>query len=85
MFNDNFLIQYNTIESSKFKESIDNNYKPNFIITSIKLLKIIKNMKLSYGSNKILATPNAGGNSVLSEVFSYEILKSAFQCKFFKN
>lgn len=33
---------------------------------------------LSEGARKILTLPNAGGNSVFSEVFSYEILSNVF-------
>ena len=43
----------------------------------MKILKFTKNIhkiKLTNGGRKLLETPNAGGNSVISEVLSFEVL-----------
>ena len=41
---------------------------------ALRFCKNIHNFKLSEGGKRIYSTPNAGGNSVISEVLSYEVL-----------
>jgi hypothetical protein len=84
VFNENMLIKHKTIESQKLRNSIECNYKPSFIVTNLKLYKTFEKMNFSEGSKKMLSIPNAGGNSVISEVISYEIIKSAFGAIFLK-
>ena len=43
-----------------------------------------KDIKASNGAIRLMEDPNAGGNSQLSEAFSYEILKQCFQAKLLK-
>jgi len=76
------LIQFDTNESFKFKNSIDNIKKPTFIVTNLTLYKSIKQMNLSEGSKKMMLIPNAGGNSLISEIVSYEIIRTSFNAKF---
>jgi len=78
------LLKHETISADRFQESIENKFKPSFIITELKLFKTFQEIKFSEGSKKMLSIPNAGGNSVISEVISFEILKSAFKAKFLK-
>jgi hypothetical protein len=58
IISENFLIQFDTNDSFKFKNSIENIKKPSFIITNLKLFKDFKKLKLSDGSKKMKSIPN---------------------------
>ena len=46
--------------------------------------KDFKNMTLSNAAEKILTVPNAGGNSVVSEVLSFEFFQGCFNARLLK-
>lgn len=82
--------QFNT----SFEEVLNNVHKPAFLVHEMRALfnskkpehkedfSCTKFMKLSHGAQQILQQDNAGGNSVLSEVLSFEVLHRMFGAQF---
>lgn len=86
-----FLIQMSHQANATFQQSLSNKKKPCLITTHfVPLFKfnqknpikndlsILRNFDLSHGAEVIAKEENAGGNSVISEVLSFEFMKRAF-------
>lgn len=54
------------------------------IHTQFDRIKHVQNMNLSHSAEKIMNVPNAGGNSVISEVLSYEMMQRCFGARLLK-
>lgn len=54
------------------------------IVTYFDQMKTFKKMKLTNESLRILNTPNAGGNSIVSEVLSFELFKKYTNARLLK-
>lgn len=67
-----------------FAKLIDDNSLSGIAHCSFDPFKTINKMSLSADAEKILTVPNAGGNSVISEVVSCELLKKCFQARLIK-
>lgn len=93
---DDFWLRMSSIDEQKFMESLSNIYKPALVTNQFcKNLCINKNImngeefqsltrSMSQSGNLILTEPNAGGNSVFSEVLSFEILHRCFGAQLLK-
>lgn len=94
-FHDDFWLRMSLTDELKFTEALQNNFKPTFVTNyfnktakttgmsnSEEFKAITKN--LSPSGQLILSEPNAGGNSVFSEVLSFEILHRAFGASLLK-
>jgi hypothetical protein len=68
----------------KFFDAIENIKKPGIILTRMRTFKHFEKMTLTEGSKKMLDIPNAGGNSVISEVLSNEFLNLVFNGELLK-
>eukprot|EP01027_Heterolobosea_sp_BB2_P001894 GEZU01002832.1.p1 GENE.GEZU01002832.1~~GEZU01002832.1.p1 ORF type:complete len:385 (-),score=85.39 GEZU01002832.1:656-1810(-) len=79
VFNENFVIRFDEHRHLlAFDHSMKNTRRPALIMTTMETATHYARMRLSEGARKIRDTPNAGGNSVISEVLSFEILQACF-------
>jgi hypothetical protein len=72
---DNISIREPVINTLAVRSSLEDLSQRTLICNELIMNKSFEHMNLSSGGNKILTTDNAGGNSVTSEVLSYEIMK----------
>ncbi len=80
---ENFTIlsEYNIFQIENLVTNLENE---GCIITYFDQIKKFKEMELSRDSLRILLTPNAGGNSIVSEVLSFEMFKKYFNAHLLK-
>ncbi|KAL3888243.1 hypothetical protein ACJMK2_000616 [Sinanodonta woodiana] len=69
----------------KFRNLITNLNKGGIISCDFQLIKApIDRQSLSSGARKMLSVVNAGGNSINSEAFSYEMLRRCFMARLYQ-
>ncbi|XP_062566067.1 AAC-rich mRNA clone AAC4 protein-like isoform X2 [Saccostrea cucullata] len=66
------------------QKSVQNNKDGGLVHLDFDPVMHFKHMKLSTAAEKIWSVPNAGGNSVISEVLSFETFHRCFHAKLFK-
>jgi len=76
ILSENLLIQTRFDDRSKFNACLDNFYRPGLVMTRTKFQRELLKMDFSTGCLKMMSIPNAGGSSLISEVLSFEFLKS---------
>ena len=72
--NENFTIKSN-FNLFEIENLVSNQYQNGCIISHFDQSKMFSQMKLSSDAIRIFTTPNAGGNSIQSEVLSFEFFK----------
>lgn len=68
----------------KLIKLVDNNSEGGVIHTNFDSFKKWEKMNLSDSGKKLRDVPNAGGNSVISEVLSFELLRTCFGAQLLK-
>lgn len=81
---DNFITSYKLKQALRLDHLITNLNSCGVLMTDVYLNRSIQNMYLSEAAQKILSVPNAGGNSVNSEVLSFEFLNNCFNAALIK-
>jgi len=84
LVNENFVSTLKLKNGLQFDALLANASDNGFLLSELKLNRSVCNMSLSANGKKLLMVPNAGGNSVNSEVMSYEFLKSCFDAELIK-
>lgn len=77
---------HSTVTSVSFRSVVENQHRPLLLRQKLSLpqQRDFYDVRLSEGALKIMNTPNAGGNSVRSEVLSYEVLRRCFGAELLK-
>ncbi|CAG5123681.1 unnamed protein product, partial [Candidula unifasciata] len=70
-----------TFQWFRFENLVNESSDGGLVMSSFRPLDDIGSMQLTAGGYRILSVPNAGGNSVLSEVLSFELLSRCFSAK----
>lgn len=70
-----------TYQHFMFERLVTNVNVGGFVLTTFISKGDIRSMQLTAGGYRILAVPNAGGSSVVSEVLSFELLGRCFRAK----
>ncbi len=68
----------------KLNRLIASNRDAGIVLTEFDQFRQVNKMMLSEAAKKIQTVPNAGGNSVISEVLSYELLRKCFGAQLMK-
>lgn len=79
---ENFSVRYN--EYFKLVQLIQNECSSGLIVTDFQAFRNTDTMSLSQSAQKIRDVPNAGGNSVVSEVLSFELFSRCFGARLLK-
>lgn len=80
----NFLVRLNTQTNKYLDWAFRYLFRGAMIACDVVLLKPFHRMQLSEEAKRMLYEPNAGGNSVISEVLSLEILRQMLRVKLLK-
>lgn len=75
---ENFSVMLDQYMYFKMQNLVTDNSGNGVIHTKFDSFKKIDNMSLSNAAQKLRDVPNAGGNSVVSEVLSFELLRRCF-------
>jgi len=78
----NFAVRLH--EYFKFVKLTGDNTESGVTLTQFNPRRRLRDMKLSSSAQRILTEPNAGGNSVFSEVLSFELFQNCFKAKLLK-
>ena len=79
---ENFNVRFHDI--FRFWKLLENNSSCGILHSEFIPNKNFRNMMISRSAQKIRDVPNAGGNSVISEVLSFEFLNKAVQAQLLK-
>lgn len=79
---ENFVVSFH--QWFRLTQLVEDSEAHGMALTEFVALKKMKSMKLGVAAHKLLTVPNAGGNSVLSEVLSYEMMERCFGAKLMK-
>lgn len=79
---ENFNVSFH--QNFYFWKYLDNKITGGLIHSEFIPNKLFANMMISDSAQKIMDVPNAGGNSVISEVLSFEFLNKTFKAELVK-
>ena len=80
--NENFVVSFH--QWFRIIQLVENAEAHGVALTEFVSLKKMMSMQFGVSAHKLLSVPNAGGNSVLSEVLSYEMMERCFGAKLLK-
>ena len=81
-FGENFIVDINDVFA--FRRKVQSVESFGLVLTELTPMKCFSSMSLSKDSHRMKSLPNAGGNSVESEVLSYEMLYRCFGAQLHK-
>ena len=80
--NENFAVSFH--QWFRIIQLVENDDNHGVALTEFVALRRMRSMKLGVAAQRLMNIPNAGGNSVLSEVLSYEMMERCFGARLVK-
>jgi len=84
VLHDDFIVKHPLTQPGELRWAIESSSEPLVIVNHFQSSKKIEHMDLADSSWRMFHSPNAGGNSLESEVLSFELLHRCYQAKLLK-